>query len=42
VNTAEGVLCRGVADELPKEAQSVEPTLEDAYLYLITQEGKTQ
>ncbi len=32
----------GVADELPKEAQSVEPTLEDAYLYLITQEGKTQ
>ena len=40
VNTAEGVLCRGVADELPKEAQSVEPTLEDAYLYLITQEGK--
>ena len=42
VNTAEGVLCRGVADELPKEARSVEPTLEDAYLYLITQEGKTQ
>ena len=42
VNTAEGVLCRGVADELPQEARSVEPTLEDAYLYLITQEGKTQ
>lgn len=42
VNTAEGVLCRGVAEFLPQEARSVEPTLEDAYLYLITQEGKTQ
>ena len=42
VNTAEGVLCRGVAEVLPQEARSVEPTLEDAYLYLITQEGKTQ
>lgn len=42
VNTAEGVLCRGVAEILPQEARSVEPTLEDAYLYLITQEGKTQ
>ena len=42
VNTAEGVMCRGVAEVLPQEARSVEPTLEDAYLYLITQEGKTQ
>ena len=42
VNTAEGVLCRGVAEVLPQVARSVEPTLEDAYLYLITQEGKTQ
>ena len=42
VNTAEGVLCRGVAEVLPQEARSVEPTLEDAYLYLITQEGKTE
>ena len=42
VNTAEGVLCRGVAEVLPQEARSVEHTLEDAYLYLITQEGKTQ
>ena len=42
VNTAEGVLCRGVAEVLPQEARSVEPTLEDAYYYLITQEGKTQ
>lgn len=42
VNTAKGVLCRGVAEVLPQEARSVEPTLEDAYLYLITQEGKTQ
>ena len=42
VHTAEGVLCRGVAEVLPQEARSVEPTLEDAYLYLITQEGKTQ
>ena len=42
VNTAEGVLCRGVAEVLPQEARSVEPTLVDAYLYLITQEGKTQ
>ena len=35
VNTAAGVLCRGVAEELPAFAQPAEPTLEDAYLYLI-------
>lgn len=39
VNTAKGVLCRGVAEELPPAAQKVEPTLEDAYLYLITKGG---
>lgn len=38
LNTANGVLCRGVADSLPKEAEVSEPTLEDAYLYLITRE----
>lgn len=39
VNTAQGVLCRGVAEKLPDIAQAVEPTLEDAYLFLITKEG---
>ncbi|MEA4933171.1 MAG: ATP-binding cassette domain-containing protein [Lawsonibacter sp.] len=39
VNTAKGVLCRGVAEKLPAAAQKVEPTLEDAYLYLITKGG---
>jgi len=38
VNTADGVLCRVVAEELPVYAQSVEPSLEDAYLYCITRE----
>lgn len=42
VNTAHGVLCRGVASELPAAAQAVEPTLEDAYLYLITKGGDAQ
>lgn len=39
INTASGILCRGVADTLPEAAQDAEPTLEDAYLYLITREG---
>lgn len=39
INTASGILCRGVADMLPEAAQEAEPTLEDAYLYLITREG---
>lgn len=39
VNTAHGVACRLVADELPPFAQPVEPTLEDAYLYRIAGEG---
>lgn len=38
LNTANGVLCRGVAEILPPEAAAAEPTLEDAYLYLITKE----
>lgn len=40
INTAKGVLCRGVAKTLPPEAEAAEPTLEDAYLYLITKEGQ--
>ena len=42
VNTAQGVLCRGVAEKLPGAAQAVEPTLEDAYLSLITREATAQ
>ncbi len=38
VNTADGVLCRGVSDHLPDYAAPVEPTLEDAYMYLISKE----
>lgn len=38
VNTARGVACRAVAEELPRFAEPVEPTLEDAYLYLISRE----
>lgn len=38
VNTADGIVCRVVADALPTFAQSVEPSLEDAYMYLITKE----
>ena len=39
VNTAAGIACRGVAEELPSFVQPVEPTLEDAYLYLISWEA---
>lgn len=39
VNTAHGVACRAVAETLPDFVQAVEPTLEDAYLYRISQEG---
>ena len=35
VNTARGIACRIVAEILPAFAQAVEPTLEDAYMYLI-------
>ena len=35
VNTSHGVRCRAVADTLPAYVQPSEPSLEDAYLYLI-------
>lgn len=38
VNTAEGVIFRIVAEHLPDFIQPAEPTLEDAYIYLITRE----
>ncbi len=37
VNTIRGVSCRVVAERLPDYAQVIEPTLEDAYMYLIGQ-----
>ena len=40
VNTSRGVRCRAVADALPTYAQPAEPTLEDAYLYLISREAE--
>ena len=40
VNTARGVACRAVAEVLPSYVQPAEPTLEDAYLYLISGEGE--
>ncbi len=39
MNTAAGVLCRVVGDVLPPCASPAEPTLEDAYLYRMAQEG---
>lgn len=39
VNTGEGVRCRAVADELPSYVKPEEPSLEDAYLYLISREA---
>ena len=39
VNTSQGIRCRAVADTLPAYAQLEEPTLEDAYLYLISREA---
>lgn len=38
VNTGNGIRCRGVADTLPSYVNPEEPTLEDAYLYLISRE----
>ena len=35
VNTSRGVRCRAVADTLPAYVRPEEPSLEDAYLYLI-------
>ena len=40
VNTARGVAYRAVAEALPSYVQPAEPTLEDAYLYLISGEGE--
>ena len=39
VNTGKGVRCRAVADELPAYVKPEEPSLEDAYLYLISREA---
>ena len=39
VNTAQGIACRAVAEKLPDFVEQVEPTLEDAYLYLISGEA---
>ena len=39
VNTSQGIRCRAVADTLPSYAQPAEPSLEDAYLYLISREA---
>ena len=39
VNTSQGIRCRAVADKLPPYAQTEEPSLEDAYLYLISREA---
>lgn len=38
VNTGNGIRCRVVADTLPSYVNPEEPTLEDAYLYLISRE----
>ena len=38
-NTSQGIRCRAVADKLPPYAQAEEPSLEDAYLYLISREA---
>lgn len=40
VNTADGVLCRVVANELPSFAENSQPTLEDAYMFRIMREGR--
>lgn len=39
IHTAKGVVCRIVAEQLPGFAVPAEPTLEDAYLYLMEREG---
>ncbi|GAB2027096.1 ABC transporter ATP-binding protein [Lactovum odontotermitis] len=41
-NTADGVHYRIVSEQLPYGAQMTEPTLEDAYMYLIGREGGKQ
>ena len=39
VNTSRGIRCRAVADVLPAYVKPEEPSLEDAYLYLIAGEA---
>ena len=39
VNTGSGIRCRAVADKLPAYVEPEEPSLEDAYLYLIHQKA---
>ena len=39
VNTSRGIRCRAVADVLPAYVKPEEPSLEDAYLYLISREA---
>lgn len=39
INTSQGIRCRAVADKLPTYVKAVEPSLEDAYLYLISREA---
>lgn len=36
INTASGVSCRIVAEKLPSFSSPIEPSLEDAYMYLIS------
>ena len=38
VITSQGIRCRVVADKLPDYVRIAEPSLEDAYLYLISRE----
>jgi ABC-type multidrug transport system ATPase subunit len=40
LNTARGVSCRIVAEALPSSAQPAEPSLEDAYMYLIEKDAR--
>ena len=39
VNTGQGIRCRAVGDFLPDYVRAEEPSLEDAYLYLISREA---
>ena len=40
ISTGDGIMCRCVGDELPNFAKKCEPTLEDAYMYLILREER--
>ncbi len=42
INVASGIQCRIVAKKIPEFAESVEPTLEDAYLYQIERGAMNQ